>query len=214
MIYKINEIFTSIQGEGPSAGIPANFIRMAGCNLNCSFCDTDFSLKQELDIDTILSALNPKVPLTVITGGEPFLQELKPLLLALFSHGYETEFETNGTVWNDKKWMPYNMRTICSPKPTFKIHPEIAERVIAWKYIISTDSIDLDTGLPMHTQAPANRAPVYLQPCWPVNIPMDIKQQATWKKKEFKKNCEVAVWAATKFGYRISMQLHKFMGVK
>lgn len=204
-MYKINEIFTSIQGEGPSAGIPANFIRMAKCNLNCSFCDTDFLLKKEMGILEILHALDSSVPLTVITGGEPFLQKLKPLMLALFSHGYKTEFETNGTVWNESEWMPYNLRIICSPKPTFKVHPEIAERVIAWKYIVSVDNIDMDTGRPKHAFAPTNHAPVYLQPCWPRN--MD-----DWHL--FKENCEVAVWAATQFGYRISMQLHKFMGVK
>ena len=72
---KINEIFYSLQGEGHYTGTPAVFIRFAGCNLKCSFCDTDFTSFTEMIEDDIVREIG-QYPTNhiVITGGEPTLQ--------------------------------------------------------------------------------------------------------------------------------------------
>jgi len=103
-LYSINEIFESIQGEGMYTGTPCVFIRLASCNLNCEWCDTDKSVQFQLTPKYIANRVyeNPK-PLIVITGGEPTVQDLKPLCLALKARGRrnghrsKVAVETNGT---------------------------------------------------------------------------------------------------------------------
>ena len=71
-MYKINEIFYSIQGEGINAGVPAVFIRFSGCNLSCPFCDTEHGEGNMMTADDIVAEVK-KYParLAVVTGGEP-----------------------------------------------------------------------------------------------------------------------------------------------
>jgi 7-carboxy-7-deazaguanine synthase len=100
---KIAEIFRSLQGEGRNQGKPCLFIRLAGCNLHCSWCDTPNAQAggSEMSIDAILEQvwrLNP--PYVCITGGEPLLQkdDLEPLLSSLHTRGTTIDIETNGTI--------------------------------------------------------------------------------------------------------------------
>ena len=100
---KLVEIFKSIQGEGKNQGKPAVFIRLAGCNLNCSWCDTPHSHDEgnEFDNDQILMKVGEQSCKEVcITGGEPLLQvsDLRILLTRLSRLGYSIEIETNGTI--------------------------------------------------------------------------------------------------------------------
>jgi 7-carboxy-7-deazaguanine synthase len=97
-LYKVNDIFYTLQGEGYFTGVPAVFIRFAECNLRCSFCDTDFreSLDMTLgDIATTLSQYPAKH--IVLTGGEPSLQTDDALLAMLHGEGCFVQIETNGT---------------------------------------------------------------------------------------------------------------------
>ncbi len=96
---KINEIFCSIQGEGYHTGTPSVFIRTSGCNLQCSFCDTQHQSGQEMGIEEIADAAARFSPRhAVITGGEPALQpELGALVEALHQRGFYVQIETNGT---------------------------------------------------------------------------------------------------------------------
>lgn len=95
---RINEIFYSLQGEGRNTGRAAVFIRLAGCNLRCPFCDTDFNRYTEMTDDDILRSLAPYPSrFVVITGGEPSLQLDELLVEKLHAHGYEIAVETNGT---------------------------------------------------------------------------------------------------------------------
>ncbi len=102
MKYWVIEIFTSIQGEGQVIGYPSNFVRLAGCNLRCVWCDTKYSwLRSDgkpMDIDEVISSLDLRVPFTTITGGEPLLQDIYPLVKALKERGQKVIVETNGTV--------------------------------------------------------------------------------------------------------------------
>ena len=105
------EIFASVQGEGLSAGVPSTFVRLATCNLRCSWCDTAYTWdwhrfdksEQILDSDAqlVLEAVAGLAPKNiVITGGEPLIQrrQLAPLARELKSRGYRLEVETNGTI--------------------------------------------------------------------------------------------------------------------
>lgn len=97
-MYRIAEIFHSLQGEGANTGRAAAFVRFAGCNLRCPFCDTDFSRYQEMSADDIVSAI-ARYPtrFVVLTGGEPTLQADKALTAALHAQGFTIAMESNGT---------------------------------------------------------------------------------------------------------------------
>jgi 7-carboxy-7-deazaguanine synthase len=99
----ISEIFYSLQGEGRNQGAPCLFIRLAGCNLHCRYCDTEYALTggTEMDAEAILSEVSRANPrLVCITGGEPLLQAdaLIPVLEELRRRGIAVEIETNGTL--------------------------------------------------------------------------------------------------------------------
>lgn len=103
-MYRVNEIFYSIQGEGRWTGTPMVFLRLAGCNLHCPFCDTDFSSSREMSASGIVSALLDALPVpstpspaVCITGGEPSLQLDDALVSALHEAGFRIHIETNGT---------------------------------------------------------------------------------------------------------------------
>jgi len=99
MFYHINEIFYSIQGEGTYTGTPCIFIRLAGCNLSCVWCDTLHKSKYFEEEEWILHELaRYACDKVVLTGGEPLTQNLDPLLVALRLAGYSIHLETNCTL--------------------------------------------------------------------------------------------------------------------
>jgi len=95
---RINEIFYSLQGEGRHTGRPAVFVRFSGCNLKCSFCDTDFTDYREMTDEEILAAISQYPSrFVVLTGGEPTLQVDEAFVALLHANGYEVAMESNGT---------------------------------------------------------------------------------------------------------------------
>lgn len=98
---KVCEIFTSIQGESSYAGLPCTFIRLTGCNLRCSYCDTVYAYEEgtELTEDEIINKVKAAGTNTVeITGGEPLLQgDVFNLIKRLLDEGYTVLVETNGS---------------------------------------------------------------------------------------------------------------------
>ena len=92
--YKVNEIFNSLQGEGVNLGKKVTFIRLAECNLKCEWCDTEYKKYEEMTIDEIVDKCNRNV---IITGGEPTMQDLLPLLKILKLTKRWIGLETNGT---------------------------------------------------------------------------------------------------------------------
>jgi len=100
---KLAEIFYSIQGESTYAGLPCIFIRLAGCNLRCNYCDTKYSYdtKFEKSIEEIILEIQKYDPVKLVelTGGEPLLQdEVYPLFERLNEEGYQILLETNGSI--------------------------------------------------------------------------------------------------------------------
>ncbi len=103
-MYKVNEIFFTLQGEGAHSGIPAVFVRFSGCNLRCPWCDTDFADYTEMSAEEIVAEMkalydtpNERRKMCVLTGGEPSLQVDRELIEVLHKEGFYICIETNGT---------------------------------------------------------------------------------------------------------------------
>lgn len=140
LIFPVLEIFRSIQGEGLHIGRAATFIRLAGCNLRCPWCDTKGSWNAEGEQKTLLDILGEVEPgdPVVITGGEPTIhKELVELVSALHEQGCYVMIETNGT-----NSVPWNVDWItCSPKPPlYTIHPQLHPDEL--KYVVTDDFND------------------------------------------------------------------------
>jgi 7-carboxy-7-deazaguanine synthase len=105
MSLRVNEIFFSIQGESSFAGYPCVFIRLTGCNLRCSYCDTRYAYDEgrNMEIQEIVQQvksypLSRRRPLVEVTGGEPLIQKETPRLIdQLLQKGYQVLLETNGS---------------------------------------------------------------------------------------------------------------------
>ena len=199
MKFPIVEIFTSIQGEGVNLGKPANFVRFAGCNLNCEWCDTEWRKASEaLTKEEIIERLDRNVKLVVLTGGEPFMQKnLLWLILDLRSAGYQVAIETNGTYSTKAVREACDVHIACSPKPEahWLIHPECAFDEL--KYVV--DGAFTKEAMRISTK------PTWLQP-------EGGNMQNAWKEalqiqREIKKVCP-------SMDVRIGVQLHKIMEVR
>ena len=97
--WKVSEIFYSVQGEGRHTGMPAVFLRLAGCSMGCDFCDTKYAFSggEEMNSLQILVGLAQfPCKTVVVTGGEPAEQDLPALIAVLKSAGYAVHIETNG----------------------------------------------------------------------------------------------------------------------
>lgn len=208
--YPIAEIFDSIQGEGTYMGLPATFIRFAECNLSCSFCDTDFTKKEELTVEEILARVHQNV--IVITGGEPLLYDLSDLLEAWLNsdsfYDYGEKFciiETNGTRYQD--WIEHYEGYIwiaCSPKPqtNYLIQDNLYKHIDELKYVVD-GSFTLDV-IPDIDSKECNIQSVWLQP--------ESSQMLIRAKEAYK----LAMASKGKFSttmLRVGCQLHKIIGV-
>ncbi|MCC7259493.1 MAG: 7-carboxy-7-deazaguanine synthase QueE [Alphaproteobacteria bacterium] len=209
-VLEVKHIFATIQGEGPYAGHPAVFIRLGGCNLACEFCDTDFEDYQPMALESLLSkvlelsvnAQNTRVcDLVVITGGEPFRQPIEKLCNLLLGANFRVQIETNGTLYR-----PVDARVdiVCSPKHTGQgyapLREDLLDRVTAMKFIISER--DADYGTVADVGIGGRAIPIYVQP-------MDEHDEA-----QNRRNCEYTARLAQAHGYRLSMQLHKIIGIE
>ena len=222
---EVHSIFKTIQGEGPFTGHPAVFVRLTGCNLACPACDTDYtSTRTVLSPDDIVETVKGMTchPLVVITGGEPFRQNIYPLVQLLIDNGHTVQIETNGTlpppsykfvdICSKNTQERQRCFIVCSPK-TGKVSPLTEELACAFKYVLAHDSIREDDGLPLlaldHSATPFVArppawfsGPVYLQPC-------DDKDNAVNLE-----NLRACVRSSLKFGYVLQLQVHKILGLE
>ena len=115
-MYNLVEIFESLQGEGRNMGRPCVFLRFAGCNLKCPWCDTDVEKRFVASLPALLAELGQyKAKSVILTGGEPTIQaDMPELVAALKKAGYWIGVETNGT--NDADWFGFVDYVACSPK--------------------------------------------------------------------------------------------------
>jgi len=131
MSLKVVEIFRSIQGEGANAGMDATFIRLAGCNMKCSYCDTDFSKGKTYPIDELLKGLQRLGSKNIIwTGGEPTLQLNREIISVFKQKDYYQAIETNGS-----NPVPKGIDYIaCSPKVGLNVLKKNIEHADEFRY--------------------------------------------------------------------------------
>ncbi len=249
---KINSVFYTIQGEGPFSGQPAIFVRFAGCNLRCHFCDTEFETFEERSVYDLVDEVSNirdrvterfvgfKQPLlVVITGGEPFLQpDLGPFTVQLLERNFKVQIETAGTAFNDSFEAPLQLAAryaaVCDSRPdswlyivvspkTPHLHPRLVYILDCLKYVIKAGEVDESDGLPItHTQAGkegkhsrlfrptdemrrmrfGRKLPIYVSPCDEYD---ETKNAA---------NLKAVADISMRFGYIVSLQVHKILGLE
>lgn len=216
---EVHSVFATIQGEGPFSGRAAVFVRLAGCNLQCPGCDTEYTKGREVmhfsdindTIETALQLVNSKAKLIVVTGGEPFRQPaIYKFVNEWIERGWKVQIETNG-VLEIPSQLDRNVTIVCSPK-TAKLHPLNYDRIDAFKYVIDHMNVEVSDGLPelalRHRASPYvarprdTRTPIYIQP-------MDCQND-----HENMCNVMACVRSAQTFGYTLQLQIHKLIGVE
>jgi organic radical activating enzyme len=206
--YRVKEIFgPTIQGEGLHAGMSCMFVRLAGCNAwdgrvetraasACPYCDTDFRGGETLTLDAIMDRLaagrRPGHG-CVLTGGEPLLQADAALLAALGAAFPWVDIETNGTRLCPPR--PGNVYISCSPKivagQPVTVEPDW------WKILVPAQEQFLDAAM-------ASGKPVFVQPTCPDGGPSGAAYESSLRR---------CIALCLERGCRLSVQLHKYLGV-
>ncbi len=220
--YKINELFETIQGEGSFTGQPSIFLRLQGCPVGCSWCDTkhtwEINLDSEVTADVVLNKKAEtdewtnlttedifniieekgfKAKHIVITGGEPCMVDLTPLCAMFENNGYSTQIETSGTfeiITTDKCWVTVSPKV--NMRGGYEILSSAMHRANEIKHPIATEQhvTDLKQLLAQHK---VFNTPVYLQP-------ISQKERAT----------QLAIDTCIENNWRLSIQVHKYIGIE
>jgi 7-carboxy-7-deazaguanine synthase len=220
MKYPVNEVFETIQGEATWTGTPSVFIRLQGCPVGCAWCDTkhtwevnetdrvtipvmlakdaDTPEHSEMSVGDIIGLLEAYTARhVVITGGEPCLYDLTPLTATLLDAGYTVQIETSGThdiQADDRAWVTV------SPKLDmpggFDVLDAALARANEIKHPVGKGA-DYDKMRKRILPHVAPGVPVWLQP---------LSQNRT--------STALCVNFATQHGHKVSIQTHKFIGVR
>lgn len=222
-VLDVVSIWYTIQGEGPFAGMPALFIRLAGCDIRCPLCDTDYTSNRKLHtIDEIVSQLRQHLVLSgskqspqlvVLTGGEPLRQNIAPLIRRLVAQGFLVQVETNGTLYlptlDELRQDGTPPVLVCSPK-TGKINDDLQPYIRHLKYVVAAGKIDPNDGLPLDSLGadvkvarpwPGFQGEIYIQP-------LDVQDPV-----ENQRHIQAATEVCLKYGYRLCLQIHKLVGL-
>lgn len=223
-ILDFHSIFATIQGEGPFAGHRAIFIRLAGCNLQCPGCDTEYTKgrheRNVLDVVHHARALRDMhhgVNLVVVTGGEPLRQPIGLLVTLLRNYDFSVQIESNGVFAPDElldKALSDDMYGKCalvvSPKTT-RVNERSAALATCFKYVLDADSVDNLDGLPIKAlehpastgvARPPKGKPVYLNP-------FDAQDD-----EHNLRNLRAVASSCQRHGYILGVQLHKLIGLE
>ena len=211
----VHSIFYTIQGEGPLTGHPAIFVRLAGCNLQCPQCDTEYTgTRARTSLEGIVRAVQQQHPgprLVVITGGEPFRQSIGLLTQLLEDTGYQIQIETNGTL-PPPAGLAASTIIVVSPKAG-KVHPDTAAIAHAWKYVLNWDSYDPEDGLPLraldHPAHPKLARPPADFPLGAIYLQPADRNDPTLNGR----NLRTVTRSCLRNGYTLQMQVHKLIGV-
>lgn len=197
LTYPIVETFHSVQGEGFWTGVNAYFIRLGGCDVYCPWCDQKESWNakrhpQQSVNDLVQQAKNANPAIVIITGGEPLLHDLTPLTRQLKEYGLRTHLETSGThpfsgVFD---WVTFSPKQYKSPDCS--IYPQVQELKI-----VVADENDLRWAEEQASKVPSH-ALKYLQSEWNTPESQQLIFDYVLKHPE----------------WRISLQSHKFLGVR
>jgi organic radical activating enzyme len=202
MELKVREIFHTLQGEGARAGESSIFIRLSKCNLNCWFCDTDWSFGINRTLESILEEIS-KFPCKWIvwTGGEPTIQLTEEVVTFFKTHGYKQAIETNGT-----NPVPNGIDYIsCSPKDEVSLmdlQQNFPNGVNEWRYVLD---VGQEGRIPLiETIPPAQH--YFISPMF-----------SGEKKKRMELNPRVLKYCINFVlrnpGWKLSVQQHKWWGI-
>jgi 7-carboxy-7-deazaguanine synthase len=204
----INEVFYSLQGEGLFTGTPTVFVRTAKCNLACKFCDTEFETYQKKHVwhvyewaldaarahGVMIGAGDPR-PSVTLTGGEPALQNLGPLVHKLKMGGFRVHMETSGSVWSP--WMADVDHVCVSPKVAYNRIPDaLLAKAGEFKWVVNAAFLSMYERSPASVWHPS--APNFLQP---------ESNNPKWIAAASK------LILRTPSRYRMSLQTHKLMSM-
>ncbi len=213
------DVFRSIQGEGPYIGVPMTFVRLAGCNLECSWCDTKYSWRRG-DVHTevyvmLLVASCPSPKNVCITGGEPMIQQrdLSKLLNILRRRNYWIHIETNGTLPITEDLSAIDVWVV-SPKFGY-IQPNIIDKYLNYatrsnaemylKFVVQHEN-DVKTVKDFMDNNYLKDTVVVIQPeRYTFATKMDDKQQYLSQMIQLVKWCQKHL---AKYDYRVLPQLH------
>lgn len=220
-LYKVNEVFETIQGEGSFTGMPSIFVRLQECPVGCSWCDTKHTWLVDPDAQQSLAVIIAKqgeseswaaataeqllqlfseqgyqARHVVITGGEPCIYDLNPLCELLHSEGFSTQIETSGTF---EIQAPAATWVTVSPKINmrggFKVLDSALQRANEIKHPVAMDKHVEELQQLLQRVDITNKL-IYLQP---------ISQQ--------EKATRLAIAYCKKYNWRLSVQVHKYLGI-
>lgn len=180
MNLNISEIFFSLNGEGILIGVPTIFVRLSGCNLHCAWCDTQYAWEEGPEVslqetmDRIHRCDNGFCSWTLLTGGEPLLQDIGSLIDALHKKKYLVGIETNGSVYESclKKCdfisadlKPPSSGNETEDMETFKKIIRVIQKKSGQVKAVIADSRDYQF-VRDFTSTIDLKSPLVLQPCW------------------------------------------------
>jgi 7-carboxy-7-deazaguanine synthase len=202
---RIAEVFPSVQGEGLRLGQPTIFIRLAGCNLSCAFCDTPNARQggRKLTPARVVEravAIRRRFPCrwACLTGGEPLLQDVSGLVRLLQRRGFLIQVETNATL---RPPAAADWYTVSPKPPTYKVATGFKKRADEVKLVVSRGLSFQD--VKKVRRAFPHRTPVLLQP--QSNLPWSVRR--AWKLLGM-------ALAAGLPNIRLTVQAHKVLGVR
>jgi 7-carboxy-7-deazaguanine synthase len=218
----LHSIWHTIQGEGIYTGWPAIFIRLAGCNIQCPGCDTEYTARRRIvEVSDILRAVTdllqqyPNTKIAVITGGEPMRQDITDLVDMLISVGLMVQIESNGILPPPKKvlqWIRGGQVAYCVSPKTSRICEE-TKYAAFFKYVLKADDISPIDGLPIkalgHKAVPQVARPPKDRDDLLVFVnPMNEHDD----DKNFQ-NLMAARDSALRFGYIVGIQMHLLLNL-
>jgi organic radical activating enzyme len=239
---EVHSIFDTIQGEGPFAGRAAVFVRLAGCNLQCPGCDTDYTGNRAkmatpeivMEVNSMVSQrreTNVTPPLVVITGGEPLRQNITLLCEMLVTAGCQVQLETNGVLPP-----PPGLLDICTAEEylCFPANvPRILHRESGLFIVVSPKTHRINSqiasyasaykyvvneeqgtdGLPNVALENRTNGPLARPPEW-WRGPVYVQPQDEQDEARNRRNLDTAMALCRKHGYILQVQLHKIIGVE
>jgi 7-carboxy-7-deazaguanine synthase len=231
----VHSIFYTIQGEGPFCGTPAVFVRLAGCNLQCPACDTDYtSFRHHMSAEEICAEVQRVYlrhvaagakqfsGLVVITGGEPLRQQTGVEWLTLHLQqklGCYVQVETNGTLpppgistLNKDVSERRGLYIVVSPKAG-RVNPETAKWACAYKYVMNHRSIAED-GLPQHALHHTLGTLKLARPPADFKGTIYLQPQDDQDAAINKLNQDACVESCMRHGYVLQLQTHKLLGLE
>ena len=222
----VENVWYTIQGEGPFSGVPAVFVRLSGCWLACYWCDTAFEeFAYNMAPAKLLDAVwtqhqryqGHDAVLIVLTGGDPLRQNIVPFCQLALDEGYLIQIETAGI-----KWVPGLERltndlrctVVVSPK-TGHVCDEVRQHAQAWKYVLDIDDRLGDDGLPNSSTQVEGLVQPLARP--PSSVPPDniyVQPRDRGDSAHNLLNMAKAATIAMRHGYRLSLQTHKIVGLE